>query len=142
MDAQFNRTGLTNFVALLLAAVVAEVLSRMAGSSAGEVAAALLVLGALVALVSWFQMRLAAREEAERVEMEDLARRRSDSSLFAESAADAVPSSARSTASPQTSTARSSWSQARFHRTRRSPRPPARTSSFPLSGCTAATRSW
>ncbi len=91
MEAPFNRTGLTNFLALLLAAVVAEVLSRMAGSSAGEVAAALLLLGAMVALVSWFQMRLAAREEAERVEMEDLARRRSDSSLFAESAADAFP---------------------------------------------------
>ncbi len=91
MDAQFNRNGLTNFLALAVGAVVAEVLSRMAGSASGEAAAALLLLGALVALVSWFQMRLAAREEAERVEMEDLARHRADSSLFAESAADAFP---------------------------------------------------
>lgn len=91
MDAQFNRNGLTNFLALLLASGVAEGLSRMAGSASGEAAAAWLLLGALVALVSWFQMRLAEREEAERVEMEDLARHRADSSLFAESAADAFP---------------------------------------------------
>lgn len=91
MDQNFNRTGLVNWLALFIAALGAEALSRIAVSTMGEIAAANLFIGALVALVAWFQMRLAAREDAERLEMEDLARRREGSSLFAESAADAFP---------------------------------------------------
>lgn len=91
MEHNFNRNGLINWIILLSAAAGAEVLSQVGTSTMGEVTAAVLLLGALVALVSWFQMRLAAREDAEHLEMEDLARRRADSSLFAESAADAFP---------------------------------------------------
>jgi membrane protease subunit HflK len=91
MDQNFNRTGLVNWLALIVAALGAEALSRIAVSTMGEIAAANLFIGALIALMAWFQMRLASREDAERLEMEDLARRRADSSLFAESAADAFP---------------------------------------------------
>ncbi len=91
MEQNYHRTGLINWLVLILAAAAAETLSQITVSTMGEVTAALLLLGALVALVAWFQMRLAAREDAERLEMEDLARHRADSSLFAESAEDAFP---------------------------------------------------
>lgn len=91
MDRTHHRTGLINWIALLLAAAIAEGIARLAASTLGELTAVFLLLGGLVALVTWFQMRLEAREETEQLEMEDLARRRADSSLFAESAADAFP---------------------------------------------------
>jgi membrane protease subunit HflK len=91
MDRSYSRSGLINWLLLALGAGGVLLLSRLSGSPSAEAAAAWLLLGALVALISWFQMRLAAREEAEQSEMEELARRRADSSLFAESAADAFP---------------------------------------------------
>jgi len=91
MDRTYSRNGLINWIALLIAAAIALGIARLAASTIAELAAVLLLLGGLVTLVTWFQMRLEAREEAERLEMEDLAKRRADSSLFAESAADAFP---------------------------------------------------
>lgn len=91
MEQNFNRTGLVNWLTLILAALGAEALSRIAASTMGEITAANLLVGSLVALVAWFQMRLAAREESERLEMEDLARRRSGASLFTESAEESFP---------------------------------------------------
>jgi modulator of FtsH protease HflK len=91
MEQNFNRTGLINWLALIIAALGAEAFSQIAVSTMGEITAANLLIGALVALVAWFQMRLATREDAERLEMEDLARRRASASLFAESAEDSFP---------------------------------------------------
>jgi len=65
--------------------------SRVAQSATGEVAVAFVVVGFLAALISWFQMRLATREELERVEMQDLARSRRQSSIFDETANETFP---------------------------------------------------
>ncbi len=91
MDRTYHRTGLINWLFLALAAGGVGFLAQQSDTAAENVTAAILLLGALTALMSWFQMRLEAREEAEKLEMEDLARHRGDSSLFAESAADAFP---------------------------------------------------
>jgi regulator of protease activity HflC (stomatin/prohibitin superfamily) len=91
MDRSYSRIGLTNWIVITLAAVAVELLARLASSSAVEATAIFLALGSPIAFLGWFQMRLAAREDAEAAEMEDLARHRGDSSLFAESAADAFP---------------------------------------------------
>ncbi len=91
MDRSQSRIGLTNWIVITLAAIAVGLLAKLASSSAVTAAAVFLALGSPIAFLGWFQMRLAAREEAEQAEMEDLARRRADSSLFAESAADAFP---------------------------------------------------
>ena len=91
MDRSYSRIGLTNWIVITLAAIAVELLARLASSSAVEAAAIFLALGSPIAFLGWFQMRLVSRETEEQGEMEELSLRRGDSSLFAESAADAFP---------------------------------------------------
>lgn len=91
MERNLSKNGLINALALLLGGAGLEVLARYENSLTAEVAAGFFLVGALVALVSWFQMRLAVREEVERLEVEALARSRNDSALFSESAAETFP---------------------------------------------------
>lgn len=67
---------------LLLLGVALFASARYAGSLAGQVASVFFGLGTLIAFVSWFQMRLEEREAAERLEVEELARTKSSSTLF------------------------------------------------------------
>lgn len=90
MERNLSKNGLLNWVVLALAAVAMQFLARLAGSTTAELSVAFLVVGTLVALVSWFQMRLEAREEAERLEFEDLSTQRSGSALFAASSEDTL----------------------------------------------------
>jgi len=91
MEKNLSKSGLINWLVLLVAGVTMLVLARQTHSLTAAAGAAFFLLGLLVALVSWFQMRLEAREEAERLEVEALARSRNDSALFSESAAETFP---------------------------------------------------
>lgn len=84
MDRNTKRNGLVNFLVLLVLGVAVFGAARYAGSLAGQVAAVFFGLGTLIAFVSWFQMRLEERELAEKLEIEELARTKSSSTLFDE----------------------------------------------------------
>ena len=87
MEQSIHKNALINLLVLLGVGVAAFAAARYADSCAGQVASLYLGLGVLVALVSWFQIRLGDRERVERLELDELARGKSGSSLFA--AADA-----------------------------------------------------
>ncbi len=91
MNRPLARNGLINSLALALAAVAMWLLSSAAASATGELAAALVGVGFLTAGIAWFQMRLELREETERHEMADLARSRSQTSMFDSAAPETFP---------------------------------------------------
>ena len=91
MDRSLSKTGFVNWLMVLAGGITVMAFARRSGSATGELAAAFFGVAVLMAIVSWFQMGLAAREEAERLELEDLSRSRSDSGLFAASAAEVSP---------------------------------------------------
>ncbi len=91
MEKNLSKSGATNWIVLLVAGITLEWVAVQTKSVTAEVGAALFLVGFLVSLVSWFQMRLEAREEAERLEVEALGRARNDSALFSESAAETFP---------------------------------------------------
>lgn len=91
MERNLSKNGVINLLALLAGGVTLAALARYEQSLTAAVGAGFFLFGFLVALVSWFQMRLEAREEAERLEVESLAVSRNDSALFAESAAETFP---------------------------------------------------
>ena len=82
MDRNTKRNGLVNFLVLLVLGAAVFGAARYAGSLAGQVAAVFFGLGTLIAFVSWFQMRLEERELAEKLEIEELARTKTSSTLF------------------------------------------------------------
>jgi len=79
-----GNNGLLNAVVLLVTAVCVYAVGRYANSLSAQVAAVFVVYGFVVALVSWFQMRLEERERLERMEYEELTKARSTSALFNE----------------------------------------------------------
>ncbi len=91
MERNLSKNAFLNLLALFAGSGTLIALARYQNSATAEVAALLVGVGFLVALVSWFQMRLEAREEAERLEVEALSRSRNDSALFSESAAETFP---------------------------------------------------
>ncbi len=91
MERNLSKNAFINALALLGGGGALIVLARYENSATAEIASAFFAIGFLVALVSWFQMRLEAREDAERLEVEALARSRNDSALFSESAAETFP---------------------------------------------------
>jgi membrane protease subunit HflK len=88
MERNLSKNGLVNALALLVGGIALVVLAGYAKSLSAEVSAVFVGVGFLVSLTAWFQMRLESREEAERLELLELANSRSDSALFAESAAE------------------------------------------------------
>jgi modulator of FtsH protease HflK len=82
MDRTVKRVGLVNWLVLLGCAAGGAVLSRQSGSGTAMAATAFLILGFLVALVSWFQMRLIEREQLESLEIEEMNRSGTGSALF------------------------------------------------------------
>lgn len=71
-----------NLVTLIGATVAALVVGRLGHSLAGQTAALFMGLGAFVALVGWFQMRLEEREQLERLEFDELNRTKGSAGLF------------------------------------------------------------
>ena len=91
MNRSLARNGLINLIALGLAAASLTVLGRAAASFTAELTATFVGIGFLTALVAWFQMRLNLREEVEQIELADLARSRSQASMFDSTAAETFP---------------------------------------------------
>ena len=82
MERSIQKNGLINALTLLAVAAATFALARTGHALAALVASGFMAIGALVAVVSWFQMRLEEREHAERLEFEGLARAKGGSSLF------------------------------------------------------------
>ena len=82
MDRNTKRKGLVNLLVLLALGSAVFATGRFANSLAAFVASAFFALGTLVAFVSWFQMRLEEREAVEKMEIEELARTKTSSTLF------------------------------------------------------------
>ncbi|HEV2692499.1 MAG TPA: SPFH domain-containing protein [Verrucomicrobiae bacterium] len=70
-----------NLAVALLIFIACQGVSAFGGSLAAQAAAAFLLLGVIVAFVSWFQMRLEENERAEKLELDELATSRG-TSLF------------------------------------------------------------
>ena len=86
MERNIQPIGIINWCALLVAGVISAILARYAGAATGRVGVAFLVLGFLVAVVSYFQMRLEERERLEKLEFDELKKAKSASALFTEEA--------------------------------------------------------
>jgi len=91
MERNLQRNGLVNLVAMLLVGAAGFGLARYAHVLAGQVVAVFLGLGVLIALVSWFQMRLEEREKLEKLELEELARSKASATLFEGKDAEVFP---------------------------------------------------
>jgi uncharacterized membrane protein YfcA len=68
MERNIQRNGLINLMTLVIVAVAGFAVTRYSHTEAGQVAVAFLVLGVLVAAVSWFQMRLETNERLEKLD--------------------------------------------------------------------------
>jgi membrane protease subunit HflK len=91
MERNVQKNGLVNLVAAVVIFIAAFVVTCYAGSLAGMGCSIFLGLGALVAFASWFQMRLEENERLEKLEVEELARDRGDSTLFESKEAEVFP---------------------------------------------------
>ena len=83
MERNIQKIGLVNLWVLLAGASASFVLARLSASFAGQTASVFIGLGFLIAAVSYFQMRLEARERLERLEFDELSKSRDASTLFA-----------------------------------------------------------
>jgi len=92
MERNIQKNGLLNLFLLLVVGVAAFAVARLSHSLAGQIATAFLGLGALVAAVSWFQMRMEDRERLEKLEFDEVTRGgASSSTLFNTQEAEAFP---------------------------------------------------
>jgi regulator of protease activity HflC (stomatin/prohibitin superfamily) len=91
MEHNVQKHGLMNLAAAAVVFVAAFVVTTYVKSPAGEVCSVFLGLGVLVTFASWFQMRLEENERLEKMEVEELARTRSESTLFESKEAEAFP---------------------------------------------------
>jgi modulator of FtsH protease HflK len=91
MQRSTQKNGLLNLVALGLVGAAAFAVARAANSLAGQIGAAFLALGSLVAAVSWFQTRLEENERLEKLELDELGKSKSRSSLFEAKDAEVFP---------------------------------------------------
>ena len=91
MERNVQKNGLVNLVAAVVIFIAAFVLTCYVNSLAGQGCSIFLGLGALVAFASWFQMRLEQNERLEKLEVEELARARGDTTLFESKEAEVFP---------------------------------------------------
>src|SRR5476649_3031568 len=82
MERNVQKNGMVNLVAAVMIFIAVFAVTTFVKSLAGQGASIFLGLGALVAFISWFQMRLAENERLEKLEIDELARAKGDSSLF------------------------------------------------------------
>lgn len=91
MERSIQKNGLINLLLLLAVAMAAFAVARVANSLAGIVSVVFLGLGILVAVVSWFQMRLEDRERLEKLDLEELAKTHSGTAMFEAKDAEVFP---------------------------------------------------
>ena len=91
MDRNLKPTGLVNLLIALAAAGLGTAIARSTASLTDEVVSVFLGLGFLVALFSYFQMRMEAREKLEKLELDELAKAARSTTLFEATDAEAFP---------------------------------------------------
>ena len=91
MERNVQKHGLVNLAATVVIFIAALGAAAYANSLGGQAAAIFLGLGALVAFVSWFQMRLEENEQLEKLEVDELARARGETALFESKDAEVFP---------------------------------------------------
>ena len=91
MDRNIQRVGFINWLLLLASAVTVAAVSRYASSATGEVGLVFLVIGFLVALVSYFQMRLRTGEALEKLDYEELIKAKGATTIFSGGDAESFP---------------------------------------------------
>ena len=91
MDRNIQKNGLVNLVAAVMIFIAAFVVTSYVNSLAGQACAIFLGLGVLVTFAGWFQMRLEENERLEKLEVEELARTRGETTLFAAKDAEIFP---------------------------------------------------
>jgi regulator of protease activity HflC (stomatin/prohibitin superfamily) len=82
MERNIQKNGLVNLVAAVMIAIAAFVVTTYVNSLAGQACSIFLGLGVLVAFAGWFQMRLEENERLEKLEVEEYARARGETTLF------------------------------------------------------------
>ena len=91
MERNLKPTGLLNLLIALAATGVGTFIARASASVTDEVVSVFLGLGFLVALFSYFQMRMEAREKLEKLELDELAKAARSTTLFDGTDAEAFP---------------------------------------------------
>jgi modulator of FtsH protease HflK len=91
MERNAQKNGLVNLVAAAVIFIAVFAVTSYANSLAGQACAIFLGLGVLVAFAGWFQMRLEENERLEKLEVEELARARGETTLFAAKDAEMFP---------------------------------------------------
>jgi len=91
MERNVQKNGLVNLVAAVVVFLAAFVVTSYVNSLAGQACSIFLGLSVLVAFASWFEMRLEENERLERLEVEELARVKGESTLFAAKGDEAFP---------------------------------------------------
>ena len=92
MERNHQKNGLTNLLLLLAVGIATLATALYTKSVSGQIASGFLGLGVLIAVISWFQMRMEERERLEKLEFDELARGgASSSTLFNTQDAEAFP---------------------------------------------------
>ncbi|HUA38836.1 MAG TPA: protease modulator HflK [Candidatus Sulfopaludibacter sp.] len=91
MERNVQKHGLVNLTAALVIFIATFGATLYVNSLAGQAASLFLGLGVLVAFAGWFQMRLEENERLEKLEVEELARRRGETTLFESKEGDVFP---------------------------------------------------
>ena len=91
MERNVQKNGLVNLVAAVVIFIAAFVVTTYVNSLAGQAGSIFLGLAVLVTFTGWFQMRLDENERLERLEVDELARARGESTLFESKHAEMFP---------------------------------------------------
>jgi membrane protease subunit HflK len=91
MDSNIQKNGLINLIVLLVVTGSSLFVAKLANCITGEAGILFAGFGVLIAGFSYFQMRLEASERLEKLEFEELAKSRKESTLFESAAEDALP---------------------------------------------------
>ncbi|MGO8835958.1 MAG: protease modulator HflK [Limisphaerales bacterium] len=91
MERSAQKNGLVNLVAVSMIFIAAFGVTTYVNSLAGQACSIFLGLGVLVAFAGWFQMRLEENERLEKLEVEELARARGETTLFEAKDAELFP---------------------------------------------------
>ena len=82
MERNAQKNGVVNLAAAAIVFIAAFAVTCFVNSLAGQVASVFLGLAVLIAFAGWFQMRLEENERLEKLELEELARKKGESALF------------------------------------------------------------
>ena len=92
MERNIQKNGLTNLLLLLVVGIAALSVALYTKSVGGQIATGFLGMGVLIAVVSWFQMRMEDRERIEKLEFDEVTKGgASSSTLFNTQEAEAFP---------------------------------------------------